>query len=129
MTIPFPILPLDYCVRRFTLARKFVALTKSQEPLNLTLLEALFASLPPISPDTLVRGGEWRGIALDTGHPFQEQLNSLDWRGCTFHSVDDVEPIVVGKDEKSEKSIGMTEFGGACVRSFYSRQFSPILLG
>lgn len=120
MTIPFPILPLDYCVRRFTLARKFAALTKSQEPLNLAFLEALFANLPPIQPDTLVRGGEWRGVALDTGHPFQEQLNSLDWRGCTFHSVDDVVPIVVGRDENCEKSVGVTEFGGACVCFLHS---------
>lgn len=119
MTIPFPILPLDYCVRRLTLTRKFAALTKSREALNLAQLEVLFESLPPIHPDTLVRGGKWRGIALNTGHPFQEQLENIDWRGCVFHSVDDVEPIVVGRDDNCEKSVGVTEFGGASVCFFF----------
>lgn len=126
MTIPFPILPLD-CprsrIRRFTPSKKFLAFTTTNaaKQIDPAQLAAVFDQLLPVAPETLTRGsGEWRGIALNTGHPFMDQLDNLHWRGAIFRSTEDVEPIVVDRDEKDEKVVGITDFGGACVSSFAS---------
>lgn len=116
MPIPYPILPMPS--RRFTPSRKFVTLTKSQKPFKAEDVELLFEQLDPVTPETLVQGGEWHGIILNTGHPFVEQLSELHWRGSIFHSTENVEPLVVERDANSEKSVGVTDFGGACVCSF-----------
>lgn len=94
-------------------------MTKSQKPFNATEVELLFEQLNPITPDVLVNGGEWHGIILNTGHPFVEQLNELHWRGSIFHSAENVEPLVVERDENAEKAVGVTDFGGACVCSSF----------
>lgn len=118
MTIPFPILPLDYrprSIRRFTPSRKFLAFTTTaaSKKLDPAQLAVVFDQLLPVTPETLTRGsGEWRGIALNTGHKFMEQLEGLHWRGAVFHSTEDVEPVVV---EKGDGEKAGTDFGGACV--------------
>lgn len=103
--------------QRFAPSRKFTAFTNSHKALQAAQVEAIFTQLNPVNPELLVRGGEWHGIVMNTGHPFAEQLAQLQWRGTIFHSNEDVEPIVVDKDDKGEKAIGVTDFGRACVCS------------
>lgn len=116
MPIPFPILPMSY-PQRFTPSRKFTAFTHSRKTLDAVQVEAVFTQLNPVNPDLLIQGGEWHGIIMDTGHPFAEQLAHLQWRGAVFHSAEDVEPIVVDRDDKGEKATGVTDFGHASVCS------------
>ena len=121
MTIPFPILPLDChrsrSIRRFTPSRKFLAFTTTaaSKKIDPGQLAAVFDQLLPVAPETLTRGsGEWRGIALNTGHKFMEQLESLHWRGAVFRSTEDVEPVAI---DKADGEKATADFGGACVRS------------
>ena len=119
MPIPYPILPMSYS-QRFAPSRKFAAFTNSQKALQAAQVEAIFTQLNPVNPELLIRGGEWHGIVMNTGHPFAEQLAQLQWRGTIFHSNEDVEPIVVDRDDKGEKAIGVTDFGRGCVCSLPS---------
>lgn len=115
MPIPYPILPMAYS-RRLAPSRKFVSLTKSQKPFDAKDVDVLFQQLGSVTPETLTsNGGEWQGIILNTGHPFVQQLNDLHWRGTIFHSSENVDPLVVDRDDKVEKCVGVTDFGGACV--------------
>lgn len=121
MPIPYPILPMDYS-RRFAPSKRFVSLTKSQKPFDAKDVDALFQQLGSVAPETLLRnGGEWQGIILNTGHPFVQQLNELHWRGSVFHSTEVVEPLIVDRDDKAEKCVGVTDFGSACVSSSFSK--------
>ncbi|ODM22496.1 hypothetical protein SI65_00084 [Aspergillus cristatus] len=120
MTIPFPILPLDYhrsrSIGRFTPSRKFLAFTTTaaSKKIDPAQLAAVFDQLLPVAPETLTAGsGEWRGIALNTGHKFMEQLESLHWRGAVFRSTEDVEPVAI---DKADGEKATTDFGGACLR-------------
>ena len=38
--------------------------------------------------------GAWRGFGFPTGHPSDHSLTSQGWYGKTFHSLDNVDPLV-----------------------------------
>jgi hypothetical protein len=63
------------------------------------LLE-LYDGLEPI--DTAFMLGEWEGGALRTGHPGEAQLVTLGWVGKSFHSENDVDPIIT-RDEQGQR--------------------------
>lgn len=64
-----------------------------RESLALEPLFELFDALEAI--DTPFMLGEWDGGSFRTGHPGEQQLAALGWRGKTFHSDDDVDPIII----------------------------------
>lgn len=55
-------------------------------------LHAFFDTLEGI--DTPFMLGEWEGGVFNTGHPGEQQLGGLSWAGKTFHSENDVDPII-----------------------------------
>ncbi|KAJ5757597.1 uncharacterized protein N7511_006291 [Penicillium nucicola] len=91
MTIQFPIMSLDYF--QPSPAKRFVSLTKHPGVLGGQV--HIFTELKPVHPDELI--GEWDGYILATGHPFEEELETLNWFGNTFDSMDDVAPLMVAR--------------------------------
>ncbi|PLN86150.1 hypothetical protein BDW42DRAFT_108971 [Aspergillus taichungensis] len=75
---------------------QFLTLTQQQGKINAQELEDIFNRLPP-APLDLLRG-PWNGGSFDTGHPIHKRLRSMNWLGKTFHSTEDVDPIVVARD-------------------------------
>ncbi|KAK7048642.1 hypothetical protein R3P38DRAFT_3174890 [Favolaschia claudopus] len=86
---------------------------KTTEP-NATII---FDKLKPIQPSFLL--GEWEGADFDTGHHMTQQLKTMKWAGKTFHSEDNVEPIIVhGADGKRTF---LEEYGHARIREIKHR--------
>ncbi|PLN78181.1 GXWXG protein-domain-containing protein [Aspergillus taichungensis] len=54
---------------------------------------ALYDRLPPVSVQELL--GEWQGLAIQTGHQDIGILDSIGWVGKTFHSANEVDPVIV----------------------------------
>jgi hypothetical protein len=90
--IQFPIISFD-CFQPSP-AKKFISLTKHPGVLGGQV--NLFDELKPIHPDELM--GEWDGYILTTGHPFEDELETLNWFGNTFDSTDDVAPLIVARN-------------------------------
>ncbi|KAJ5802834.1 uncharacterized protein N7503_005284 [Penicillium pulvis] len=93
MTLQFPIFPRDYF--QPSPAKQFLSLKNSPGILNPAYIDQIFQELKPIKPDNLM--GEWDGYILSTGHPFESELEELNWFGNTFDSKDDVAPLMVAK--------------------------------
>ncbi|KAF7364902.1 Cytoplasmic protein [Mycena venus] len=53
----------------------------------------IYDQLKPIETSFLI--GEWEGGDFDTGHPVSQALKTINWAGKTFHTEDDVKPIMV----------------------------------
>ncbi|KAL2784922.1 hypothetical protein BJX66DRAFT_315982 [Aspergillus keveii] len=66
---------------------------QNNAPLTPIAITNYFNTLPAIPPSTLL--GSWRGTCIQTNHPGTQQLNDLHWAGKTFHSINDVDPIIV----------------------------------
>jgi len=75
-----------------SLQQQFEQYATSQEKIEFTKLEALWDALEPVDQDFML--GEWTGGVFNTGHPGEKQLDALKWSGKTFHSFNDVDPIV-----------------------------------
>lgn len=67
-------------------------LQASSERLDIAVLQDFFDSLDVLPADFML--GEWDGSVFNTGHPGEKQLGALNWRGKTFHSANDVNPII-----------------------------------
>ncbi|CAG8234924.1 unnamed protein product [Penicillium salamii] len=93
MTIQFPILSLDYF--QPTLAKQFLSLTKNPRVTSKET-HSIFHELQSLQPDDLI--GEWDGHILVTGHPFEQELEALNWFGNTFETTTDVAPLMVGRN-------------------------------
>ena len=65
----------------------------ARERVPLAALFELYDALPAIETELL--RGAWEGGVFRTGHPGEAQLGAVGWVGKTFHSDDDVDPIVV----------------------------------
>ena len=50
---------------------------------------------------------------MDTGHPAHQRLTEVSWAGKDFHSVDDVDPVIVFDD--NGKRVVSEAFGKARV--------------
>lgn len=93
MTIQFPIMSFDYF--QPSPAKQFVTLTKNPRTSS-GQINSLFHQLKPIQLDDLI--GEWDGYILATGHPFEDELENLNWFGNTFDATDDVAPLIVARN-------------------------------
>ncbi|QQK44070.1 GXWXG protein-domain-containing protein [Penicillium digitatum] len=93
MTIQFSNMPFD-CFQPSP-AKKFVSLTKNTRVPG-GIINTVFHELKPLQPDDLI--GEWDGYLLGTGHPFEDELDTLNWFGNTFYSTDDVAPLIVARN-------------------------------
>ena len=60
-------------------------------------LQGVYDSLKPVEPDFLI--GQWTGGCIDTGHPTQKLIVEVKWAGKDFHTVNDVDPIMVYNDK------------------------------
>ncbi|OQD86546.1 hypothetical protein PENANT_c007G00644 [Penicillium antarcticum] len=99
MTIQFPIISFDYF--QPSPAKKFIRLTKHAGVLGGQV--RIFDELKPVHPDELI--GEWDGYILTTGHPFEDELETLNWFGNTFDSTDDVAPLIVARNGERLREI------------------------
>jgi hypothetical protein len=106
--IQFPIISFDYF--QPSPAKKFIGLT--EHPGVLGGQVNIFDELKPIHPDELM--GEWDGYILTTGHPFEDELETLNWFGNTFDSTDDVAPLIVARNGKRV----CFEDWGACIGEY-----------
>ncbi|KAJ6184675.1 hypothetical protein N7519_005976 [Penicillium mononematosum] len=93
MTIQFPIMSFDYF--QPSPAKKFISLTKHPRATS-EKINTIFDELKPLQPDDLI--GEWDGYILATGHPFEDELDALNWFGNTFYSAEDVAPLIVARN-------------------------------
>ncbi|KAL2683149.1 hypothetical protein Neosp_007616 [[Neocosmospora] mangrovei] len=76
-----------------SLEQKFEELTKKEGHVEEADIAAIFDQAKPVEPEYLI--GQWEGGSFDTGHPTHELLKTHNWAGKNFHTVDDVEPIVL----------------------------------
>ncbi|KAJ5110438.1 hypothetical protein N7532_000973 [Penicillium argentinense] len=60
---------------------------------------ALFDQLKPVKAEQFI--GAWKGGSVRTNHPVVEKMTSMNWAGKDFRSTEDVDPIVVYKDDGS----------------------------
>lgn len=74
---------------------------------------ALYDRLPPVSVQELL--GDWQGLAIQTGHKDIETLGSIGWVGKTFHSANEVDPVIVVSPDG--KRVAKGEWGAARVGS------------
>ncbi|MFF5180605.1 DUF4334 domain-containing protein [Micromonospora sp. NPDC000316] len=83
-------------------------------------LDEIWAGLDTVRPEEIL--GEWRGSALDTGHPLNGQLDRVRWYGKTFVTRTDAKPLICRNDTgelysntalgKGEASLWVVEFRG-----------------
>ncbi|CAI7575760.1 unnamed protein product [Penicillium pancosmium] len=59
----------------------------------------LFDKLKPIGPDHFT--GAWKGGSVNTNHPTEGKMEALKWAGKDFRSTEDVDPIMVYKEDGS----------------------------
>lgn len=95
MDLHFPIVPSFDCFQPSP-AKRFIALTKRPGSLSQSHIDSIFQGLKPVHPDQLI--GEWDGFVLSTCHPFEKELEELNWFGNTFYSIEDVAPLMVAKN-------------------------------
>ncbi|KAK5791403.1 hypothetical protein VI817_006712 [Penicillium citrinum] len=112
MDLHFPIVP---SFDRFqpSPAKRFIALTKRPGFIGPALIDDIFRSLKPVHPDQLM--GEWDGFVLSTSHPFEQELEELNWFGNTFDSIEDVAPLMVAENGERKR---FHDWGSASVSKF-----------
>ncbi|KAJ5875985.1 uncharacterized protein N7529_001569 [Penicillium soppii] len=74
-------------------AKQFITLIKYR--VTSDRISSLFHELKPIQPDDLI--GEWDGYILATDHPFEDELEALEWAENTFNATEDVAPLIVAR--------------------------------
>ncbi|KAL3473248.1 hypothetical protein BJX99DRAFT_261556 [Aspergillus californicus] len=79
-----------------------ISLIRQNQPVTPVAVENYYNSLAAVSLDSLL--GEWHGTCVLTGHPGTKSLIDVRWTGKNFHSVDNVDPIIV-KDEKEGRAV------------------------
>ena len=88
-----------------------VKLTKAEAQVTSELIEAVFDQLQPVAPEFML--GEWKGGMFDTGHSVNTVLKDTRWAGKSFHSIDDVDPIV--SYDETGKRVWVETYGKARV--------------
>lgn len=71
----------------------------------------MYDQLKPVAPEQMI--GSWKGGSFDTGHSTHKILDDFKWGGKDFRSVDDVDPIMIYKDDGSR--VWYEEYGHARV--------------
>lgn len=59
----------------------------------------VYDELKPIEAEFLL--GDWTGGDLDTGHAAHKALADMRWAGKCFHSVDNVDPVMVYDEQNN----------------------------
>lgn len=90
---------------------RFNDLIKVKGSVNESDVAQVFDSLPAVSPEALI--GKWKGGSFDTGHSTHKQLTIFKWAGKDFHSVNEVDPIMLW-DEQGNRN-WFPDFGHAQV--------------
>ncbi|KAJ5153859.1 uncharacterized protein N7500_009298 [Penicillium coprophilum] len=80
---------------------QFTALIAKGGKVNEADVEAIFNELPA-APIDLIHG-DWKGAGFDTSHPCWPELLEMNWFGKTFHSTENIDPVIVLKDGKPVK--------------------------
>jgi hypothetical protein len=60
---------------------------------------AVFDKLKPVPPEQFI--GSWKGANVNTNHPTEAKLTGMGWAGKDFRSTEDVDPIMVYRDDGS----------------------------
>ncbi|KAJ5116838.1 hypothetical protein N7456_001186 [Penicillium angulare] len=60
---------------------------------------SVFDQLKPVSDEKFL--GSWKGANVNTNHPTEKKLSDMKWAGKDFRSAEDVDPIMVYKDDGS----------------------------
>ncbi|KAI7878227.1 hypothetical protein K492DRAFT_180027 [Lichtheimia hyalospora FSU 10163] len=93
-------------------------LTTSPDAVDHAQLESLFNQLKPINSDFLL--GEWNGGIFNDGHPSGEALRQINWAGKTFHSIEQVKPVILHGAQPGER-IWCEDYGLARLRQIEFR--------
>lgn len=67
--------------------------------------------------------GSWKGGSFDTGHSTHKVLDDFKWAGKDFRSVDDVDPIMIYKEDGSR--VWLEDYGHARVSSPIAYEAQP----
>jgi len=95
-----------------TLEKKFKAFLESGEPVDYALLADLFDNLESINLEFML--GRWKGGVFSNGHPIEKLLVDIHWFGKTYHSINDVDPLICVSGDGSFYSNNL--FGPASLR-------------
>ncbi|MFD6566880.1 DUF4334 domain-containing protein [Micromonospora profundi] len=103
-----------------TARARFSELRRQGGRVSAAELDDIWAALDTVRPEEIL--GEWKGRALDTGHPLNGQLDRVRWYGKRFVSRTDVKPLICRDDNgelysntvlgKGEASLWTVEFRG-----------------
>lgn len=104
--------------------QQVLKLTTSSDAVDHAQLESLFNQLKPISSEFLL--GEWNGGIFNDAHPSGEALRQINWAGKTFHSIEQVQPVILHGEKPGER-VWCEEYGLARV-SVYSTNSLMIML-
>ncbi|KAL2847345.1 hypothetical protein BJX68DRAFT_268212 [Aspergillus pseudodeflectus] len=93
-----------------------LAAIRSGDTLTPIAVTNYFNALPAVPLEKLI--GSWRGTCVQTGHPGYKQLVDLNWDGKTFHSINNVDPIIVREHQPdgSVKRVANGIMGKARIR-------------
>jgi hypothetical protein len=97
---------------------RFQTFLDTRDILPPAVLLEYFDSLAPVAIEFMF--GDWDGGVFATGHDGEQQMSLVHWVGKTFHSRDDVDPIIVrrpGEERTASPIMGkatlrMVEFRG-----------------
>lgn len=105
--------------------QQILKLTTSPDAVDHAQLESLFNQLKPINSDFLL--GEWNGGIFNDGHPSGEALRQINWAGKTFHSIEQVKPVILHGAQPGER-IWCEDYGLARVCVYCSLILSTMVL-
>lgn len=105
--------------------QQVLKLTTSADAVDHAQLESLFNQLKPISSEVLL--GEWNGGIFNDAHPSGEALRQINWAGKTFHSIEQVQPVILHGEQPGER-IWCEEYGLARVSMHCCNKTLTIML-
>jgi hypothetical protein len=91
---------------------RFQAFLDTREMLSPAALLEFYDGLAPVTIEFML--GDWDGGVLATGHDGEQQMSLMNWDGKTFHSRDDVDPIITRKP--GEERVASPILGKASLR-------------
>jgi hypothetical protein len=77
---------------------RFQSFLDTSGPLPSAALFEYFDSLEPVTIEFML--GDWDGGVFPTGHDGERQMSLVRWVGKTFHSRDDVDPMITLDPDK-----------------------------
>jgi len=104
--------------RHMSAEDRFQTFLAATGTLQVAALLEYYDGLEPVAIEFML--GDWDGGVLSTGHEGERQMALVNWVGKTFHSRDDVDPMITleaGKERRANPILGkaslrMVEFRG-----------------